>query len=279
VRPWVGADPSEWNLVTAANSSAETYVESQAAPVAAAQTYSRAALNAFFAHISVGYSDRVALQVAAGGVYDDPIMMEIQRGTADLMKKVEDTLVGTTQDQGIQSIIDGGDTYAGLAPGSVTAHASKETSVGGALGLDDLEDLAEALSQTPYISQPTDILAAQNQITNYGRLVGPAATTSLMRWTGQPGGGGVDAGNIGPGGYLQGQVSWNGLPWTGISGLTNTVILMLDMTSGVELLVRKDITVVPLAQTSHDTNVLIDFGCALKVARRNAHGKLTGVTA
>lgn len=273
-----GADPMQWNLNTAANGSAETYVETQAAPVAGRQTYSRASLACFHSRVVAGYSGHVADQVRNGGVYVDPIQNEIQKGVADLFVQVESTLVGSTADQGVQSIIDGGDTYAGIAPGSVTSWKSLETAVGGALSFTVLEDNIETAALTPYLSQPTHILAPFNQITNYVRLAGSSATTSLMRFSSPANGGSMDLGAT-PGGLLQGQVSWNGMPWVGISGLTTTVILMLDMNSPIHLVVKRDVMVEPLAKTSDDQNVQITFACALRVMERNKHIKLTGVTA
>jgi hypothetical protein len=275
----VGADPMQWNLNTAGNGSAETYAEGQAAPVAGRQTYSRASLACFHTRVVAGYSGHVADQVRNGGVYADPIQNELAKGIEDLFVQVESTLVGSTADQGAQSIIDGGDTYAGIAPGSVTSWKSLETAVGGALSFTVLEDNIETAALTPYLSQPTHILAPFNQITNYVRLAGSSATTSLMRFKPPSTAEGTTDLGMTPGGLLQGMVSWNGMPWVGISGLTTTVILMLDMNSPVHLVVKRDVTVEALAKTSDDQNVAITFACALRVMERNKHIKLTGVTA
>lgn len=268
---WNGGQPQQWNVVYATNSAAEVYAEGAAIGQPGKQSYARASLAPFYVRIPVGYSGHVADQVRQGGVYADPIQMELQKGTVDLLKKLDDTICGTTQDQGIQSVIDAGDTYAGLAPGTYTAHASIETSVGGALSLTVLEDNAETGALA--MAVPTDILACQNQITNYLRLVGPSATTSLMRYApGQS-----DAGNM-----LQGVPAWNGIPWTNIAGMTTTVVLMLDMgdpDSRVEFQVFRDITVEQLAKTSDDTQMVVSMAGALVCKRRRAHIKLTGVTA
>jgi len=273
-----GADPMQWNLTTAANGSAENYAESQAAPVAGKQTYARASQGFFHSRVVAGYSGHVADQVRNGGVYQDPIASEVQKGIADLFVQVESTLCGSVQDQGVQSIIDGGDTYANLAPGTYTSWKSLETAVGGALSFTVLEDNLETAALSPYLSQPTDWLMPFNQITNYVRLAGSSATTSLMRFS-PPGNGGTNDLGMIPGNYLQGQVSYNGAPIHGISGLTTTVIVGLDMTSPVRLVVKRDVTVEPLAKTNDDTNVQITFACALQVLERNKHLKLTGVTA
>lgn len=271
-----GAQPLQWNVVTAANSSAETFVEGQAAPVAGRQTYARASQAPTYFRVVAGYSGHVLDQQRNGGTYDDPVADAIERGTADLMKKIEDSLVGTTQDVGIQSIIDSDDTYAGLAPGSYNAWASKETGSVGTLGVDDLEDLQAALAMSPYLSDPDTILCAHTMIQNYTATVGPSAGTSLFRINaGQK----FDAGVLGGSMLAQGTVSFNGMPFVGISGLTNTVLLMLDSKSGIELVVHRDVEVQELARTSDDQNFQITMACMLRVQRRNAHGKLTGITA
>jgi hypothetical protein len=278
VRKWMGGAPQKWNLCTAANGSAETYVEGQAAPVAGKQTYAQASLSPFYARVVAGYSGHVADQVRQGGVYVDPIRDAIEKGVADLWKKVEDTIVGTTADQGFQSVIDSGDTYANLAPGTYTSWKALETAVSAALSFTVLEDNIELAALTPYTSQPTHILAPFNQITNYVRLAGSSATTSLMRFASPANGGNADLGMT-PGGMLQGQVAWNGMPWIGISGLTTTVILMLDMNSDIGLEIYRDVTVEPLAKTSDDNNVMASVAVAPVCRERNKHIKLTAVTA
>jgi hypothetical protein len=270
-----GANPVQWNIVSAANTSSEVFVEGQAPAIAGKQTYQRASLAPFYVRTVGRTSGHIKDQVKAGGVYTDPVQDAIDKAIADTFKLVDDTLCGTTQDRGIQSIIDADDTYAGLAPGSVTSWAAKETGSAGTLGVDDIEDLAEALALAPYLANPTDILCCHNQITNYTRTIGPSASTSLFRFgPGQK----FDAGVLG-GDYLQGGVSWNGIPFTGINGLTNTVLLMLDMNSGVNLAVHRDILVEPYGKSSDDDEFQVTFACALKVDKRNAHGKLTGITA
>ncbi len=275
---WAGANPTQWNLNTAGNGSAEVFTEGSAAPVAGKQSYARASLVPFYARVVAGYSGHVADQVRNGGVYQDPIQNEIAKGVADLMVKVESTLVGSTADQGVQSIIDDGDTYAGLAPGTYTSWKSLETSVSGALSFTVLEDNIETAALTPYLSQPTHWLVPFNQITNYVRLAGASATTSLMRFSSPANGGSMDLGGT-PGGIIQGQVAWNGMPFVGISGLTTTVMLGLDMNSPIQLLINRDVFVENVAKTSDDQNIMLTFSCALRVMERNKHIKLTGVTA
>lgn len=277
---WNGADPQQWNVVYSGNSSAEAFVEGQAISQPGKQSYARASLAPFFLRIAGGVTGRVMDQIANGGTYEDILMLELGKAREDLVKKLDDTLCGSTADQGIQSVIDAGDTYAGLAPGTYTAHASIETAVSGALSVTVLEDNAETGALAKAI--PTHILAAQNQITNYNRLAGFSATTSLMRMVpGQSDVGQMQGAGGLAGGYLQGQTSWNGLPWVGIAGLTSTVVLMLDMTPGVrpEFHVFRDFKTEYLPKTSDDTNFVMSIGGAIKCPVRRAHIKLTGVTA
>ncbi len=274
VRAWRGGQPQQWNLATAANSSVETFVEGQAPPQAGKQTYARASLVPFYVRGVAGVSGHVMDQVRQGGVYADPVADALQRGTIDVLKKFEDSLVGSTADQGIQSVIDSGDTYANLAPGSNTTHASIETGVSGALSFSVLEDNIET-GATAAMANPTHILSCQNQITNYVRLAGSSATTSLMRF-------GQDARDFGTGDqnmYLSGSMSYQGRPWVGISGLTTTVILLLDMNDDIAVEMFRDVTVEPFAKTDDGWNAQISLAGAIVCKTRRRHIKLTGVNA
>ncbi len=283
VRPWAGAYPRGWNIVWAANSSAETFVEGQAAPVAGKQSYARAQLSPFYTRVIAEHSGHVADQVAHGGTYADALQIELAKGIEDLWVKVESSLLSTTADVGAQSVFDAGDTYANLAPGTYTTHASIETAVSGVLSMTVIEDNLEAGALLK--ARPTDILCCQNQITNYVRLLGPSAGTSLMRYAAGTTDYGAMQGGA-QGAYLGGANAVNGMPLWGISGLTNTVILMLDMASpgpdggkGVELLTFRDIEVLPFGRTSDSQTYQISTACALFAYERRAHIKLTGVTA
>jgi hypothetical protein len=286
-----GAFPLQWNVVSAANTSAEVFAEGQAAPIPGKQTYNRASISPFYIAVSAGFSGRVRDQVANGGVYTDPLQDAIVKGTADSYKKLDDTLCGTTQDQSLQSAIDSGDTYAGLAPGSVTTHAAKETAVGGAMTLGTLIDMQEALALTPYTAATTDILSCANQISNYLELVGPqngTAANRLVRFNDPMQGGRLfDAGML-PNGYGLGGMApaaaFNTVPWFSIGGLTNTVVLFADTSPteagpGIELKVVRDLTVERLAKTGDDETILITSAYIIVVRRRNAQGKLTGLAA
>jgi hypothetical protein len=278
-RPWTGGEPVAWNYISAANGSAATFAEGEAFAVAGKQTYGRASLSPFGVQVVVEVSGRVRDQIRHGGTYGDVLRIELEKGAADLYKKLDDLLCGSTQDVGIQSVIDATDTYAGIA-GSAP-WASLETAVSGALTVGVLQDADESINVTPYVGNTTHWLMPRNQITNYITLIGTGATTSLVRFAPPAMGGGTyDVGML-----PQGTCSFNGKPVVPIRGLTTTVILGVDMTPGSDglpglcLLVARDLETRQLAQTSDADHYAITMRCALKLDRRNAQIKLTGVTA
>jgi hypothetical protein len=274
VRNWRGGQPQQWNLVTAANSSAETFSEGQAVPIAGKQSYAQASLSPFYARVVAEVSGHVMDQVRQGGVWFDPVQDALEKGTLDLLKKFEDTIVGTTQDQGIQSVIDAGDTYAGLAPGTYTTHAAIETAVGGALSMTVLEDNIET-GAVSAMAAPTHILSCQNQITNYKRLLGPSASSGGAMQYFQ---GATDFGIGGPNEFMGG-LQYQGRPWVGVSGLTTTVILLLDMRDDIAIELFRTPIAEPLAKTDDGQKWSITMAGAIKCATRRRHIKLTGVTA
>jgi hypothetical protein len=276
VRMWQGGYPQSWALVTAANTSAESFVEGQALPASGKQSYARTSLNPFFVRVVAEASGHVMDQVAHGGVYLDPVQDALEKGTLDLFKKFEDSLVGTTQDQGVQSVIDSGDTYAGLAPGTYTTHASIETAVAGALSFTALEDNIET-GAISAMAAPTHILSCQNQITNYKRLLGVSAGNSAVtavRFDGSA----TDFGIGGPNEFMGG-LQYQGRPWIGVSGLTQTVILMLDMRDDLAIELYRTPRVEPLAKTDDGQKWAISMAGAIVCKTRRRHIKLTGVTA
>lgn len=274
-----GSEPFKWNLITASNVTTEVFAEFSAPPVAGRQSYAQASLSPFYVRAVVAQSGRVRDSVARGGTYEDVIALELAKATADLMSKVEDELLSSTQDRGLASIVDANDTYAGISPTSVTNWASEENNVGGALTIAAIEDLYEELVSgvvggVSRGAKPTHILMPPNQVTNWIRTIGPSATTSLMRFA-PP----TESGQPFDPGLLRFGLSWNGLPIVSVAKMAPTEIYMLDMSSGIELVVHRDITVDRLAKTNDDDMFQVSFACALKVVKRNAHGKLTGVTA
>jgi len=276
-----GSSPIVWNLITAANTATEVYVEAQALPVAGRQTYAQASLAVFYTRAVAGHSGHVNDQVRNRGTYEDVLAIEIQKATADMFDLVEQTLWNATQDQGLASIIDSSGTYAGINSATTTIWASRETAVGGAHSITMLEDLYEDLINSTSGSvargaRPSIIFTAPNQVTNHVRTTGASATTSLIRFvppsmSGQK----FDMGNmVTP----QGGVSWNGIPIVATPRTTTTELYMMEL-EDIELVVHRDVTVEKMGKTNDDETTVVSFACALKVTSRNKHGKLTGVTA
>lgn len=274
VRDLTGPSPHQWNVVTTANASVETFSEGQAPPAAGRQAEVQTSLSHFRVRGVFGRTGDVRDNEEKGGYYQPVLPTEQELCESDVFKKLEDELVGSTQDRGYASIIDATGTYANLAQATYSIWASEENGSIGTLGLDDLEDLYEELraGTTGGIARnarPTDVLMPMNQITNYGRTVGPSASTSLYRFApGQA----FDPGVIAPGMFF------NTMPIVLINGQTSTEIYMVDA-NDIELLIHRDLRVDPIVGNPEQESFQVSMSVLHKVKRRNKHGKLTGVTA
>lgn len=267
-----GSSPFIWNIVEGANSTAAVFAEGDVVSTVGNQTYAQASLPAFYVRAIGGESGHMRQDRLKAGLYEDVRALEIEKATADLYKAFEDQLVGSTSNRGLASIIDSGDTYAGLAPGSHTAWASLETALGGALTVSALQDMYETLVTTPYGATPTHILAPQNQVTNYINIASPSAANSAYRIVPGAQGGAFDVGVVHP------LITFNGLPVKAISGLATTELYMVDV-SKMDLLIHRQPEVRELAKTNDDDNFMVSMAGALRIQRRRSFGKLTGVTA
>jgi hypothetical protein len=283
IRPSTGSAPFKWNLQSAGSTETEIFVEGQAVPTPTASTYQQASLSPFYLWNVVAVTGHVRDNINRGGYYVDPQEAQLREKVQALFYLLETTLLGSTQDRGIASIIDDTDSYAGLLPATVAAWASKETNVAGALAVSTLEDAYEDVTSPPYNAKPTVILANTNQITNYSRLAGVAGgTTPIMRMTApSQSGQAFDAGMLAVPG-----IAFNGIPIERVRGLTNTEMYFLDFSAdpttgepGIQLVMHRDLTVEPLAKTNDNTQALLTLAAALKVANRRRQLKLRGITA
>ena len=270
-----GPSPHAWNVVTDNNDSTETYAEGQAPPAADKQTYVQTSLSHFRVRGVFGRTgDQRDNEAKANAYYTPPQATEQELASSDVMKALEDQLVGSTQDRGYASIIDATGTYAGLSQSTYSIWASQEDGTIGTLGIDNLEDLYKELragvtSGIDRNAKPTHVLMPITQATNYGRTVGTGAATSLYRFTpGQA----FDPGMIAPGMFF------NTLPIVIINGQTSTEIYMVDVTD-IELLIVRDLRIDPITGNPEMESFQVSTHVMHKVKRRNKHGKLTGVTA
>ncbi len=218
VKSLSGASPHQWPVITASNASVEAYSEAQAPAAPGSQTRVLASVGHFRVRATIGHSGDARDNDARGGFHVPVLSDEKKQGLQDLMKGLEDQLIGSTQDRGMASIIDATGTYAGLAQGTYSIWASEENGSISTLGLDDMENLywelrAGTAGGIARNSRPTHVLAPTNQAKNFGRTVGPAAATSLARFdTSKP---------FDPG-ILDTAMSFMGMPISIINGMTVT---------------------------------------------------------
>lgn len=271
-----GASPFAWNVNYTGNSTAEVYAEGQAFTSSGTQLRVRASVSAFYMRIYCGVTGHVRDQVNRGGTYDDALKEELDKGIADFLVSFEAQLVGSTQDRGLASIIDSGDTYAGLAPGTYSAWVSQETAVGGALTLGVMETMYETAITTPRGAMPTDFLCRENQINNYlstvGASAGTTSTIARVLLDGKP----TDYGQL-----VQG-CAYNEVPFTMIRSMVNTELYLLDLGATPDefmLVDHRPIQVDAKSKTSDNDEMVVSRASMLVVKNRRKQSKLTGVTA
>lgn len=274
VQDGTGPSPFKWN-VAYSGGTAEVFVEGQALPAASKQSYATASLDAFYTRGLFSITGHTRDNIAKGGFYDDPSMVERVLMESDVLKKVEDNLLGSTQDQGIAAIIDSTGTYAGLSQSTYSAWASEENGSISTLDVADMEDLYEELvsaaggSSVPRGNPPTHVLAPPNQVTNYIRTVGFSATTPQAR---------IMAGSNFDAGFDRARATFQGLPVVEIAGITSTEMYMIDV-NDLTLLIHRDLRIDPVVGSPEEEAFQVSTALCLKVEHRNWHGKMTGITA
>lgn len=265
-----GSSPFVWNIVKEANATAAVFTEGAALSTFGNQLYEQASLPAFYVRVAGGETGHMRDNRIKGGLYEDIRALEVEKATADLWKKFEDELCGSTANRGLASIVDAANVYAGLDPATTAEWVSLETAVGGALAVTTLQDMYETMVGSTYGATPTHILAPQNQVTNYINVAGiPGAANAAYR---TELGKGFDAGVIHP------LVTFNGMPVVAVRGLATTEIYMGDI-SKLKLVMHRMPTVTEIARTNDDETFMVTLAGALKLERRRSFGKLTGVTA
>lgn len=284
VSPTVGGAPFSWVVVTVVNGSAEVFTEGQAPPAAGKQTFANTSLLPFYVRGVAGRTGHQRDNERRNGYYTNPTDVEQMLLNSDVMKKLEDTLCGSTQDQGFSTMIDSTGTYAGLSQSSTSIWASQEDGSIGVLSNSAMATLYTELTSASQSSvsrgaNPSHWLMPSNQIQNYGATVGPlAASGSLVRI--QQGAGmdfglpGIPSGTGGP----ETAFSCMGIPIMRVRGITTTEVYLVDMTD-ISLEVHRDLEVAPIVGNPEQEQWSVSMAVALKIHSRNKHGKLTGVTA
>lgn len=273
VRDAMGGMPLKWAVQYSSTSGAEVFVENQAMGANSKRNLAQASLSPFYLRVPVAVTGHVLDQIAAGGTFEDVAQGELANGVKDLYELLESSLLGSTQDRGIASIVDATGTYAGLAAGTYAAWASAETAVGGAMTAAVMQDGHETLRAAPHNTRATVILLPPNQMTNYTAVMGPAASSTPSR-VHLPQSAPYDIG------LLRAPPTFNGIPLFEISGMTSTEVYWLDLTDeGVTFQTIRPLRVEPLAKTNDNSQWQVSIAGALKVKNRRKHLKLTGVNA
>lgn len=268
-----GGAPHTWNLETSDGVTAESFVEGQALAIAGTPVYKQASLLARYERAVQKVTGHVRDQIGRGGTYEDVRARAIEAATMKLMSTSEASLLGSTQDVGIASIIDAVDTYAGLLPATVTEWASLETAVGGALTAGVLDIMYRTLTDSPRGASPEVIMSGLRQRELYSRIVGSAAGNGFQQNPRAERGLAYDLGIVGTA-----PVSFNGIPWVPIRLMTASELYMLDVSSGIELRMQRALEVETLAKTDDDERIMVSHAWLLKVANRRKQGKLTGLS-
>jgi hypothetical protein len=273
VRPWSGSTPMKWNLTTVGNASAELFVENQALSLPGKRTFAQASLGAWYARAVAAVTGHVMDQIQRGGTFEDLLEGELADALKAIFYLCEQTLAGSAQDKGIASIIDDGDTYAALAPGSNTLWKSQENGSISTLDVADMQTMFLNLTDTPRGADPSVILAPANQQRNYGNIAGPAATTPIARYD-------MNAGKPYDLGVLRNGQAFNGIPIVPIRSITTTEMYWFDFVNDdPAIYMMRDIKTEQLGKRNDNQEYMLSLGMVLKVPNRRMHGKMTGITA
>jgi hypothetical protein len=265
-----GGSPHAWNVQTASGGLAEIFVEGQAIGLPGTPAFSTHSVAATYLRGTARVTGHVRDQIARGGMYEDAAAKAVSDATLDLLKKTEDTLVGSTQDAGIAAIIDSTTVYGGLDPAVVTETASLETAVGGALTVAVLDTHYRTLSDSPRGAMPDTILCGLRQRELYARISGTTSGAGLPNDFRANAGSPYDYGIVG-------SVAFNGIPFTVIRLLTASELYMLDVASGMEIRMQRNLQA-EITREADDTVYTVSHAYLPVVRNRRKQGKLTGLS-
>lgn len=270
--PRPGAEPYVVSLVTGNGSTAGRFAEGQAASSGSRRSFANASFSAFYWREVVRATGRNLDIARAGGFVEaNQLQAEIENATMNLMYAMEGDFLGSTVNLGIASIIDDTTLLGGLDPATYTTHASKVSTVSGAQTAAALADHYEAITSSPYLAMPSDILSCPGQVTNYTNLAGLGGGTNVSRMM-LPLAQGYDIG-VNPA-----AASFNGIPWRQINGMTTTETYwpnLADYTMGVQ----RDVTYEPYGKTNDDTTGQVTMAVIPILERRRSHSKQESLTA
>lgn len=267
-----GPSPFLVPMITAGTSPSAFFEDEQFA-LTGSQTYNQASTKAFYIGAKYGYSGMVADNNRHNGYVEDIAQLEtVEKGAADVFKKVDDTLCGSTQDQGISAILDDTAVNGGINPGSVTTWASKVvTPASGSYVLRAIEDAQGALAASPYVSRPTHVLMPPGQVLNLSRQTSLTSLGPQVRIN-DPG---SSTGRLDFSSYQPTRMGVGGIDVVSINGLTSTESFVVDINQ-LLLLEHRPVTIksIPNATNPDSEAVLVSWGGAMVALKRNAHARI-----
>ena len=254
-----------WKLNSSGNTSTSLYSEGDALSGAGNQGWSSASDPYLAVRYEVEATGHAKAALREGARDVDALGEEFILGQQDLIDLVATTIQSGTN--GMETAVDSTATYAGVTRGSATWFESAETAVNGQLAVTDGLNLIETMADNDRGSRMENSvwLMPWNQYTNmYNLTGGPAAQTI------------GDADKV-PG-YL-GQ-TFARLPVIPVPSMTDTVIMLLDLTFGNwEMIEHQPLMVHDQGRSGDADLYLVTYMFKLVCKHPKMQGKLTGVTA
>jgi len=252
-----------WMVHRSGNGSVEVFTEGQASPNAGGQLYALAQVAWTYVRGNIELTGHALDAMQSNYTGADLLEEEMTQVQEDLRDLLNTSFMGGTY--GLELAVDSGSTYAGIARGSASYWESTETAVSGTLAYSDLVDIFEAISDNDKGGKVTEVQVPWNQQTNIYNLAGMPATKMTTPEDAARG--------------LTGQ-TFNGRPIVAMGDMTDTVIMMLDISPGQFEVVQIRPMQARFQGRAGDADVYqISTGAAFICKNPKRQGKLTGVTA
>jgi len=231
---------------SAGNSSAQTYSEGDAAPLAGYQTIVAGTLAPASYQAVVRISGHLRDAIGSGDRYYDAVGVELQKGVEDLMHKVEEGLAADYIDA-----IDDDTTYMGLTRATYGLSSSVTDASSARLTNAMLETAWKNVSIDGRVVDKSDfeIVSTAEQAAIYGRISSDLGGIYVSRTLGD---GALDSGR------LQSGLSYNGAPWIVLPTITNSYVFGTRK-SDIKIRETRTVTVEPLAKVDDSDALLLTW--------------------
>ncbi len=277
IRPLTGGATLNRKMLYGSNSSVSRYNEGDSVGVAGAQSYLTAQWPVSYYRCKVQFTGHAKDQLKNGApsaAFFNQLELEFTKGVADLVDLVSNDFLGTgtSAPVGIQGIISGSGTVAGVNRSTFTWFAAYETSNGTTVSLADL-DLAERNSRdSDNASDFNEYWTSYKQLQKYKGVVGNAGQANNSIMLVNPTNGlqlpGASVGDYRIGGRMV----------RPIRDLTNSI--WLGVTTDLLFTgLQRDMQTVPLAIVDDSESYLITMALGAGTDNPRKHWKLTGYSA